>query len=137
MRPDPVWTGEVSPGGMLRFDHPQAFEQFKRTLAGGRFTLRLAKRSVKRTREQNQFWWGVVIPTIAESVGYDAHEHDALHYALLQKCFGAACKGGIEVSKQPSSANLSVEQFTHLIDWTIRFAATDLGCVVPLPGEVL
>lgn len=134
--PSPIWTGEVTKSGLLKFDHPQHYERFKQTLAGGRFVMRLERRKVRRTLDQNAGWWGVILPAIAEHCGYDAHEHDALHYALLEKCFGSQNKGGLAVPNQPSSSNLNIEQFTHLIDWAYRFAATELGCVIPpMEGE--
>jgi hypothetical protein len=42
----------------------------------------------KRSDKQNAWWWTVPIPLIAAEVGYDKHEHEMLHYALVAKCFG-------------------------------------------------
>lgn len=130
--PNPKWTGVVSEKTcVLKFDHPAEFERFKRTLAGKRFVLSLEPRKLKRTLDQNAGWWGVIIPAIAEHCGYEDYEHDNLHYSLLHKCFGETTKGGVTSPNKVSSSNLSVEEFTHLIDWAYRVFAVEFGCDIP------
>jgi hypothetical protein len=36
---------------------------------------------------------------------------------------------------KPSSSDLTVEEFTHLIDWVLTWAPTELGVTIPSPNE--
>ena len=94
-------------------------------------------RTSKRSLDQNAYVWGVAYPIIAESLGYDLHEHEDLHYALVAKCFGEHFdkRVGAMVPNKRSS-KMTTAEFSTYMEWLVRFAATDLGgIVVPLPGE--
>ena len=71
---------------------------------------------------------------IAHELGYDKHEHDDVHYALVAKCFGTHVKLQQEIPNVRSS-HLTTTQFSELMEWEVRFAAQELGVVVPLPNE--
>jgi hypothetical protein len=90
----------------------------------------------RRSDRQNAWIWGVAYPLIAETLGYDRHEHDEIHYALVAKCFGTHHddKLAIDVPNVRSS-KLSTKQFSDYMDWLVRFAAQEWGCVIPLPDE--
>ena len=70
-------------------------------------------------------------------LGYDRHEREQLHYALLAECFGTAWdqRFGLSVPRV-SSSKLTTGEFTQLIDWAVRWAATEHACRIPLPGEI-
>ena len=118
-------------------DAKTLFKGYVKRLANQPVTLVLKKRGSQRSLDQNAWVWGVAYPVIAEELGYDKHEHDDLHYALVAKCFGEHFdkRVGAMVPNKRSS-KLTTKEFNEYMEWLVRFAATELGgIVVPLPGE--
>jgi hypothetical protein len=107
-----------------------------RTYAGVGLDVVIRQHRDNRSLPQNAWIWGVAYPLIAETLGYDKHEHDDLHYALVAKCFGVHHddKLGADVPNARSS-KLTTAQFSEYMDWLVRFAAQEWGCVIPLPDE--
>lgn len=90
----------------------------------------------KRSEKQNRWWWGVAIPLIAQELGYDKHEHEEVHYALVAKCFGTRFDVRLQQHvPNKSSSTLTTSEFSQLMEWAVRFAASDLGIIVPMPNE--
>lgn len=120
----------------------QRWRQTMKTLPAGKWELDPPHRP-KRSRSvrQNAWLWGVALPTIAESIGYDVHEHEVLHYDLLSVHFGTVATTTklpsqvIRIVPKRTSSELTVEEFSAYMEWLVRYAATNLGCVVPLPNE--
>lgn len=82
-----------------------------------------------RTNNQNRYYWGVVIPLIAQYCGYDDDEaHSALKIKFLSK------KGIIPTVI--STTKLDTLQFIEYIDKVKRFAAEELNLVIPDPEEI-
>ena len=71
---------------------------------------------------------------LAEHCGYTPAQ---MHYALLGECFGFVQQnaGGLTVPVKPSSSDLSVDEFSRLIEWVLVWAPSELGCVVRTPAE--
>lgn len=90
----------------------------------------------QRSLEQNAWIWGVAYPLIADHLGYDNHEHEDLHYALVAKCFGEHFDKRMgQMVPNKRSSKLSTREFSEYMEWLARFAATDLGVVIPMPDE--
>ena len=97
----------------------------------------ITERKSKRSNEQNRWIWGVAIPLIAEHCGYDHHEREALHYELLAKRFGTVTSKMDPAMKVPAktSSQMNTREFSDYMEWLARFAATELGVIIPLPDE--
>jgi len=97
----------------------------------------ITERKAKRSQEQNRWLWGCAIPLIAEHCGYDAHEREALHYELLAVRFGTVKSklGGDAVLPARTSSQMNTRQFSDYMEWLARYAATELGVIIPLPDE--
>jgi len=138
-QPIPIFHGEVNTRGQLDFDTAEMRTRwaYLKTLSGKRVDVIVRVHRKDRSLEQNNWIWGVAYPIIAESLGYDEHEHEDVHYALVEKCFGSHFDkrlGAMVPNKR--SSKLSTTEFSTYMSWLVRFAATDLGgIVVPLPGE--
>ena len=134
----PVFTAEVSETGKLELPATtrRDFARYVKTLKGKRVVVSVKEDRPTRSQAANRWWWGVCVPLIAYELGYDKHEHERVHYALVSKCFGVTIdpKLGTEVPNVRSS-KLNTAQFSELMEWAVRFAATEWGIVIPLPGE--
>ncbi len=133
-----IFYGRVTEAGMLLLDQEGAYLQFaKRKFAGKAIEVTIRAKRSKRSLDQNALWWSIIVPAIAEEVGYDRSEHDECHYALVARFFGTHTDkiSGATVANARSS-KLSTKQFSELIDGTVRWAATDLGLVLPMPDDL-
>ncbi len=139
MQPLPVFHAEVSEDGRHLFwvdDERQQRVGYLKKLAGKAVDVVVRPHRNQRSLDQNRWWFGIAVPLIAHELGYEKHEHEDVHYALVAKCFGKKYdeRIGEDVPKVRSS-HLTTVQFSELMEWAVRFAAKDLGIVVPLPGE--
>ena len=139
MRPVPIFHGRVSDDGArleLLHSEREIRQGYLRKMAGKTVDIVVKLHRRNRSDRQNRWHWGVAVPLIAHELGYDRHEHEDVHYALVAKCFGTHRDERLqqEVPNKRSSA-LSTEDFSTLMEWEVRFAATELGIVVPLPNE--
>ena len=84
-----------------------------------------------RSIEQNAYWWGVIIPEIAEASGFT---HDEAHEALKAKFLGQDDLA-TGLRRIGSTARLDTKQFTDLIDQVRQWALDFLNCYIPAPNE--
>jgi hypothetical protein len=126
--------GTITEDGRLTLTSQHAFKLGCKAMSPGPVTVRVKRASRKRTLDQNSFWWAVPVKLLAEHCGYTDTQ---MHYALLGECFGytAGPIGGQPVPVKSSSSDLTVEEFTHLIDWVLTWAPTELGVTIPSPNE--
>jgi hypothetical protein len=103
--------------------------------AGKRAELVLRKPKSKRSLVQNAWHWAIAVPMIAEALGYDRHEYEMVHYALVSKCFGVRQDPKLGEVPNVRSSKLTVQQFAELMEWEVRFAAEFCGVALPLPRE--
>jgi hypothetical protein len=86
-----------------------------------------------KTHDQLAYWFAVPVPLIAEHCGYTERQ---MHYALLGECFGySPGPMGTPIPNKPSIADCTVEEVTHLIEWVLTWAPTELGVIVPEPDK--
>jgi hypothetical protein len=132
--PTPLFSGRVQ-DGQLTLNAPAAYARHLGTLEGQWVEVVVRKRRTRRSNAQNRWWWGVAIRMIADEYGYDLHDDDALHHALVAKCFGAKTDVyGLTLPERRSS-KLTTAEFSALMEWVVRWAATELGMRIPLPDE--
>ncbi len=107
-----------------------------KALAGKSVIIR--EKKSQRSLDQNSWLWGVAIPLIADHCGYDEHERDMLHYELLSVRFGTVT-GKTTGAQMPAktSSQLNTKEFSEYMEWLVRWAATTLDVVIPLPDEPL
>lgn len=113
----------------------ERMKQYLSTWSGdGELVVR--RRKSKRSVDQNAYVWSVPYPLLAKALGYDQHEIEDLHYALVAKWGGEHFdkRVGAMVPNKRSS-QLTTKEFSDYIEWLIRFGAQSCDCVIPLPGE--
>ncbi len=138
---DGVFFGDCDKDGKLILDSQVAFRTYvRRKFAGKKVELVIRARRSQRSLAQNRWYWKFAVPVIAEEIGYDKHEYDECNHWLLRECFGSHKKEilGVEIEIQnvTSSTKLTTKQFSELMEWIVRWAATNLGIVIPLPNEI-
>jgi len=97
----------------------------------------IRKRRSKRSVKQLRWWRGIGLPLIARELGYDKHEEDSLHYAILA-VYGGTTTDRITGQTVPNiahSGDLSTKEMAAFIEWVVRWASTEHGIYVPLPNE--
>ena len=133
----PIFHGFCRDNGEIAYDAPKQYGAHADSLAGKRVEVVLRRERSKRSIDQNRWLFGCALPILAECLGYDKHEHEDLHYAMVAKCYGTHYdeKLGLDVPNRRSS-KLTTREFSDYMEWFVRFAATEFGCVIPLPNEV-
>jgi hypothetical protein len=125
-----VFIGVVTETGKLVLDAPKVFRAYVARFIGEEVEVEVRKRRSKRSTEQNAYYWGVIIPPLAEHCGYT---HDEMHEALKAKFLGQEdlSRGLLRIG---STRKLSTAEFTDYIERVTVWAAGELGVVI-LPPE--
>lgn len=101
-----------------------------KTLEGKEIEISIGKRKRDRSNQQNKFYWAVPVRILADSLGYDDLD---MHYALRQK-FLSRPDDAMNIPR--STTELSTVEFNDYIEQVQRWAAQDLGIVIPDPSEI-
>ena len=94
-------------------------------------TVEKITRERQRSLDQNAYYWGVVVKILAGETGYTK---DEMHDALKVKFLTYENVRGIPTVL--STANLNTKQFEVYLEMVRRWAAMDLGIVIPEPNQV-
>ncbi len=117
----------------LAMSDPGAFQAYLRRFVGKDVSVTVRKWQDKRSLDQNAYWWAVPVKILAAECGYTASQ---MHYALLGECFGYFTgPTGKPVPVKPSSSELTVGDFSKLIEWVLAFGPTELGIMIPAPDD--
>lgn len=128
-------TGGVINNGKLTMTGRRLFEDAMRRFPNGHVRVRIDVQRPTRSRAQNRFWHGVVVPLFAEHCGYEFDEmKDALALKLLPVEVTDLETGEVRIVPGHTSA-LNTKQFNDLIERAQRLGA-EMGIVVPDPGEM-
>jgi len=138
-QPIPIFSSDVVDKKLKFFEHEkQAIARWVSTFPNGtKIDVIIRKHSSKRTNEQNKYYWGVVIPILADYFGHDNAED--IH-SDLKKMFNP-----IESKIKPgemiggSTTKLSTVEFMAAEDSYIericRWAASEYSIFIPPPKK--
>ena len=90
-----------------------------------------------RSNPANAYHWGVIVKVICDETGNESND---IHEYLLGEHVGWVEYEVLgTVKKRPSrrSHDMNVEDFEKFNEYCRSFAASNLGLVIPLPGEGL
>lgn len=127
--------GQVTDKGKLELSNPDAFRESVSKLAGKRVYVVVDTERQKRSNDQNEYYWGVVLKLISEHTGYTVNElHDIVRYYFL----GAEEKtiAGETVKILKSTTKLNTLQFEEYLGRIRDWASTKLNITIPLPNGV-
>ncbi len=134
----PIFHGAITDDGKLVLSDRErrVRRNYLKRLAGKSVDVVVKVHRNQRSLDQNAWHWAVAIPIIADALGYDKDEHERLHYALVDECFGTTfdARLGRDVPNVRSSL-LDTAKFSEFMEWEVRWAAREHGIVVPLPNE--
>ena len=138
-QPIPVFEADIVDGKLKMLDHvKQAISRWCRTFkTGAHVEIIIRKYREKRTDEQNRYYFGVVVPILADHFGY---EKDEMHEEL--KVLFNPIQSKIDPSRQigESTTKLSTVEFfsdqDSYVERICRWAATEHGIFVPPPEKI-
>lgn len=127
------WTGLEVSHGQLDRNIRQGIADFIARYDGERIDLIVKKHKAQRSLDQNAYWWAVPVTILADHCGY---EPEQMHYALLGEWRGYIDGlGWQKIPRCASSSKLTTAEFTDLIEWVQRWAATEMNVQIPAPSE--
>ncbi len=130
----PVFHGTVSTSGRLELsDTVRAwFTRYLLTLAGKSVEVTVRVHRRQRSSRQNRYYFGVVVPFIAEHCGY---EKDEMHELLAMRFLRVADDPITGSPRRRHTPQTDTKEFSEYVDSCIRFGA-ELGVFIPGPGDV-
>lgn len=117
-----------------------------KSFEGKRVEITVSKARVRRSNEQNRYWFGVVIPLIQAallSLGNAMSKesvHEALKYWLSEMrpdllIDEITVDGETVLPRLKSTTELSTVQFMELVETAQQWAAENLDIQIPSPDE--
>lgn len=122
--------------GKLVLDDPVRWTGALARLAGQRVFLTVERERIQRTTQQNRWYWGMVVPLVADFLSQGRElplSNDQAHYVLKSAFLGVDETPLGPVPK--STRKLSVEEFSTYCEKIVSHAAAEWGLNIPAPGE--
>jgi len=125
-----IFRGQLN-NGKLNIYNRDKFDSYLRGQKNGEVSLELIRHRLKRSVNQNAYYWGVVIKTLADHFGYFPEEmHDALKCKFLIK----GTIGNLVIPR--STADLYTDEFfKDYVDRIVIWAAVEHEITVEPPPE--
>lgn len=102
------------------------------------FEVEIAKRQPRKSDPLRKYYYGGVLPTLMEHLGYEREETEIFHWHLKIVFFQIAPdERGIPRNVPhlfSNGSDVPVDQKAKYVDWVIRKAAEN-GCYIESPGE--
>lgn len=129
-KPVPVWSGVVTPEGVLKLDSRSLFVGYVKRLANQPIVLTLKKLSRPKSRNQLGYLYGVVYPVIADEMGYRDYEIEQIHDAIMRHIRGLKPEPN-PLGCRVSLAEMSHEEVSAYIEDVRHWALTEYQIVTP------
>lgn len=125
----PVEAGELAMSDGQRATIRNYLKLFdSRTVA-----VRLSKPTIARSLNQNSYYWGVVLTTIATETGNSTEDvHIAVKDMFLPRKFVKL--GNREINIRKTTVDLTTAEFTQYIEQIRVWASSELGLNLPEPN---
>ena len=139
-QPVPVFEGNIVNKKLKLFEHEKkAITLWCSTFKNGtKLDIIIRKHSSKRTNDQNRYYWGVVIPILADYFGHDNPED--MHEDLKLKFNPMKSKIDSDKTIGGTTTKLSTVDFysadTSYIERICRWAASEYAIYVPPPKKI-
>lgn len=116
--------------GKLKLDNRKLMEEHIFMFPeGADMQLSIERKRKNRTLNENNYYWGVVIPTLGDYFGYEPEEmHEALKWQFLRK-------EEKDIPTVGSTASLSTTEFENLMSAIRVWALTEFNVSIPQPNQ--
>lgn len=131
MKPAPIFKATINDGKMTLFNK-EVFTKYIKTLKG---EVNLIIKPYKRVRSinQNNYYWGVVLPIISDETGMETEEiHEAMKIKFTKKKYDIK---GKEIWTVGSTSLLNTLEFGEFLDKVISWAG-EFGIEIPPPNTI-
>lgn len=130
----PIFLARVEADGKLRWTKPMraVLDRHLKTLVGKPVEITIRQKRNQRSLQANRYYFGVVVPLIADYCGYDKGD---MHEALAMKFLRIEDDPITGSPRRKHTPETDTKEFAEYVDACIRFAA-ELGIDIPAPGEV-
>ena len=127
----PKFTGNIDELGKLHIADIIKFKQYLMSIKGDVEVVVKRKANNKtRSLNENNYYWGVVLPLIAQYMGDTAESaHEAMRIIFLQD-------HSKKIKTVKSTAKLSVADFEDYMRKIRTFMSVEHSVYIPLPNEV-
>lgn len=133
MRSTTVFLALVRDDLKLEFISPARFKQHLVPLRGKVVEVTAEKQKKRRSNEQNAYYWGVVLKTIADFCGYfSAEEVESLHAEMCRRFLPV--RGRLNLPTR--SSKLSTVEMNDYIEKIRVWASRELSLYIPEPNEI-
>ena len=137
-QPVPIFEGDIVEGKLKLLPHiKQAISRWCHTFqTGTHVDITIRKHKTKRSNKQNAYYWGVVVPILANHFGYDQeemHEELKLLFNPVQSKIDPGRKIGGSTTKLSTVEFFSDED--SYIERICRWAASEYGVYIPPPEK--
>ena len=138
-QPVPIFKGDVVNKKLKLFDHEkQAIKRWIETFKDGtKLDITIRKHKSKRSNEQNRYYFGVVLPILADYFGHDniedMHEDMKLKFNPIESKIEPGKIIGGTTTKLSTVDFFSAE--TSYVERICRWAATEYGIYIPPPKK--
>jgi len=137
--PIPIFEGDIVDRKLKLQDHVKtSIQRWVMTFKNGTHVdITIRKHNEKRTNNQNAYYWGIVIPILADYFGHDNPED--MHHDLKEKFNPIESK--IEPGRMigGSTTKLSTEEFfcgeTSYVERICRWAVMEYEIFIPAPKK--
>ena len=138
-QPTPIFEGNVVNKKLKLFDHEkQAIGRWIATFKDGtKLDITIRKHKSKRSNEQNRYYFGVVLPILADYFGHDntedMHEDMKLKFNPIKSKIEPGKTIGGTTTKLSTVDFFSAE--TSYVERICRWAATEYSIYIPPPKK--
>ena len=139
-QPTPKFFAVAKNGRADMVDHEkEAVRRWIRTFKDGtKLDIVIRKHSSKRSNEQNRYYWGVVVPILADHFGHDnpedMHEDLKIKFNPIEsKVEPGKIIGG--TTTKMTTIDFMVAEDSY-IERICRWASTEFGIYIPPPKKV-
>ena len=138
-QPTPIFEGDVVDKKLKLFDHEKrAIGRWIATFKDGtKLDITIRKHKSKRSNEQNRYYFGVVLPILADYFGHDntedMHEDMKLKFNPIKSKIEPGKTIGGTTTKLSTVDFFSAE--TSYVERICRWAATEYSIYIPPPKK--
>lgn len=133
--------GYITDSGKLHIQNRKRLEEWSSQYPGKQVLIKIERRGVKRSTQQNRYLWGIVYEEVRLgflNIGYEMTA-DEVHFFLKEKFNPVTVenKDGVVIEMPGSTTQMTKTQFSEYIEKIARFAAEYLSIKIPAPNENL